>query len=118
MPLPQPSQPAQNTPSQLQLPSTYLKSLKCHESLIRSFAHNSQYTLFSGSDDFTIKAWSTFGGQLTLLHTFGILEEHKSYHRNICVVGNGKRLVSTRGQYDSYRVRVWGNVDEHQNEQR
>lgn len=34
-------------------------SLKAHESLIRSFSHDNQYTLYSGSDDFTIKAWDT-----------------------------------------------------------
>jgi hypothetical protein len=31
--------------------------VKGHDSLIRSMAYDGQYTLFSGSDDFKIKAW-------------------------------------------------------------
>ena len=75
--------------------------------MVRSFAHNNQYILFSGSDDFTIKAWSTHQQGLELLSTFGVLDEHKSYHRNICVVSKGLRLASTRGQFDNYRIRIW-----------
>ena len=28
-----------------------------HKALIRSFCFDGQYTIYSGSDDFTIKAW-------------------------------------------------------------
>jgi hypothetical protein len=36
-----------------------LLSYKAHDSLIRSFSHDDQYTFYSGSDDFSIKAWDT-----------------------------------------------------------
>ena len=32
-------------------------SYKAHDSLIRSFTFDGQFTLYSGSDDFHIKAW-------------------------------------------------------------
>lgn len=43
---------------------------------------------------------------------FGVLGEgNKSYHRGICVLYNewgcGNVMVSTRGQFDGFRIRLW-----------
>lgn len=91
-----------------------LVSHKGHDSLIRSFSHDGQYTLYSGSDDFSIKAWDTHG-EIKLIQTFGILNNNKSYHRNICVIDSGQALVSTRGQFDNYQIRVWSLQDQFEN---
>ena len=82
---------------------------KGHDSLIRSFSHDDQFTLFTGSDDFTIKSWDVRDSTtIKLIRTFGVLGDNKSYHRNICVVEDGRALVSTRGQFDGFKIRVWG----------
>jgi len=71
--------------------------------------------LYSGSDDFSIKAWDTHGDEIKLIQTFGILNKNKSYHRNICVIDSGQALVSTRGQFDNYLIRIWSLEDEYKN---
>lgn len=90
-----------------------LIATKAHDSLIRSFSHDDQYTLYSGSDDFSIKAWSTRNGALQHVKTFGVMDSCKSYHRNIFVLESGKSLVSTRGQFDNFQIRVWSLEDEY-----
>ena len=35
------------------------------------------------------------------------MEDYSSYHRNICVMDHGEILVSTRGQFDEYKIRLW-----------
>lgn len=87
---------------------------QAHESLIRSFAFDDQYTLYSGSDDFYIKAWDLHEENLRPIRTFGMLEQ-KSYHRNICLIKQGEVLVSTRGQFDNFCIRLWNVDDDYQN---
>lgn len=89
---------------------THLSDLvfhQAHDSLIRSFSHDEQYTLYSGSDDFSIKAWNTQNGKIECIKVFGMVGDSKSYHRNISVIQDGKLMVSSRGQFDNFRLRVW-----------
>ena len=83
---------------------------KAHESLIRSFAFDGQYTLYSGSDDFYIGAWDLHEEKLRLVRKFGMLEQ-KSYHRDIGLLHSGGVLVSTRGQFDNFCIRLWSTED-------
>ena len=87
-------------------PETMLNH-RAHDSLIRSFSFDGQYTIYSGSDDFTIKAWDIHENHIREIKIFGTLENSKSYHRDIAVVNKGNLLVSTRGQFDEFRLRIW-----------
>jgi WD40 repeat protein len=40
--------------------------------------------------------------------------ENRSYHRDILVVGGGDFLVSTRGQFDGFKLRVWSLKDDYE----
>lgn len=82
-------------------------SHKGHDSMIRSFAYDGQYTIYSSSDDFSIKAWDIHDNKIKLAKTFRKMEDYSSYHRNICVMDHGEILVSTRGQFDEYKIRLW-----------
>jgi len=75
---------------------------KAHDSLIRSFAYDGQYMLFSGSDDFKIKAWDLRKkSEFKFVAEFGsVVDAGKSYHRDIVVFNKGKTMASTRGIHD------------------
>lgn len=80
--------------------SMQLHSVKAHDSLIRDFEHDGQFTLFSSSDDQVIKMWNIKGEELQLEKSFGIIPGIKSSHRELALLSNGKSIASTRGQFD------------------
>ena len=88
---------------------------QAHDSKIRSFCFDGQYTLYSGSDDFKIKAWDLHEDEIKHINTFGQIENIKSYHRDLVVLNKGDILVSTRGQFDEFKIRIWDVKNDYDN---
>ncbi len=75
--------------------------------MIRTFVYNGQLTLFSGSDDHKIKQWRINGQSLDFINFFGNIEGINSFHRQLVLLSDGKYIASSRGQFDSFKIRVW-----------
>jgi len=45
---------------------------------------------------------------LRFIAEFGnVVDGGKSYHRDIVVFSNGKKMASTRGTHDQFKIRLW-----------
>ncbi len=64
--------------------------------------------MFSGSDDFKIKAWNLQKKhEIKFIAEFGTIPDLKSYHRDILVFNKGRTMATTRGQFDGFKIRLW-----------
>lgn len=44
---------------------------------------------------------------MKLEKAFGNIPGIRSSHRELALIDKGKRIVSTRGQFDEYKIRIW-----------